>query len=42
MTTLAVLFMSTALVFVIGLATWCYYQILRKPPEKNRHSDPKN
>jgi hypothetical protein len=31
MTTLAVIFMSTALLFVVVLAVWCYYQILKKP-----------
>lgn len=28
MTTLAILFMSLALIFVAGLAAWCYYKVL--------------
>lgn len=28
MTTLAILFMSLALIFVTGLAAWCYYKVL--------------
>lgn len=29
MTTLAIMFMTLALVFVTGLAAWCYYKVLR-------------
>ncbi len=31
MTILAVFFMSTALLLVTALTTWCYFLVLRKP-----------
>jgi hypothetical protein len=35
MTVLAALFMTTAVLFVVALAAWCYYQVLKKPDSKN-------
>jgi hypothetical protein len=34
MTILAILFMSTAVLSVVVLAVWCYYQVLKKPDGK--------
>lgn len=42
MTTLAMIFMFTAVLSVIALAAWCYYQILKKPalnPERRTHQE---
>lgn len=40
MTTLAVLFMSIAVLFVVGLAAWCYYQVLIRHRESSRAGTP--
>jgi hypothetical protein len=34
MTILAILFMSTAVLFVVVLAAWCYFQVLKAPDDK--------
>jgi|GEM_PF-4134777 len=33
MTTLAILFMLIAVTSVTTLAAWCYYRVLRRPPD---------
>jgi len=33
MTVLAIMFMGTAVLFVVILTIWCYYQILKKPKD---------
>lgn len=40
MTTLAVLFMSCAVFFVVFLAAWCYYQVLVHPGENSDSAPP--
>lgn len=34
MTLLAILFMSTAVLSVVMLAAWCYFQVLKNPDEE--------
>ena len=34
MTIMAAIFMSVALLFVVALVSWCYFQVLTKPKGK--------